>query len=36
MTESLLVSRNFVTGICKLKPENLLKTKKNKNLKKLF
>jgi len=29
MAESLLVGRNFVSGICKLKPKSLKKTKKN-------
>ena len=34
MAESLLVGRNFVSGICKLKPKNLKKTiKKLKKLK---
>jgi len=28
MAESLLVGRNFVSGICKLKPKKLLKTYK--------
>jgi len=34
MAESLLVGRNFVSGIglCKLKPKKLKKTKKPKNL----
>jgi len=30
MAESLLVGRNFVFGICKLKPKKLKKTKKPK------
>ena len=29
MAESLLVGRNFVSNICKLKPKNLFKKSKN-------